>query len=113
VLPGRTVDARTFLRQLDRQRRDDYDRSEQRLAITKEVWFMASVAGHDLLIAYIEAADFQRATETFSASRNPFDLWFKDQLAQVTGLDLNGPPELDLPELPSAYDSRAAVPTPA
>ena len=35
VVNGKTADARTFLRQLDTTRRAEYDRSEQRIGITK------------------------------------------------------------------------------
>ena len=56
----------------------------------------------------MEAQKFAAALGQFSASRDPFDLWFKEQLANATGLDLNNPPEMQLPELVSHYDSSAA-----
>jgi hypothetical protein len=57
----------------------------------------------------MESGDFGRAFEEFVASRDPFVLWFKQELANVTGLDLNDPPELQLPELVSHYDAAACV----
>lgn len=106
VLPGRTADARAFMRELDTSRRDQFDTSERRIGITKELWYLASVPGGDQLVAYIESADFGRAIGLFSSSQEPFDVWFKDRMAEVTGVDLNNiPPDFAPPELLSHYDA--------
>ncbi len=106
ILPGMTEDARAFQRELDSSRKADYARSEQRIGITKEHWFLASVPSGDQLVAYMESADFARAIGEFGASRDGFDLWFKRRLAEVTGVDLgNLPPGMALPELVSSYEA--------
>lgn len=106
ILPGKTNDARAFQRELADERMGDYDRSERRLGISKEVWHLAALPGGDCLIAHLECADFQRAFTSFVASRDAFDLWFKRRLAEVTGVDLNAPPpDLVLPELLSQYQA--------
>ena len=56
VLAGRADAAREFLGRLDGDSRADYQRSEQRLGISKEVWFLASGPRDVSLVAYIEAA---------------------------------------------------------
>jgi hypothetical protein len=105
VLPGKTADARTFLKQLDDSRREDFDRSERRIGITKELWYLAKLPSGDHLIGYMEAADFSRALPSFVGSRDPFDMWFKEQMLGVTGLDLNNPPaDMQPPELLSHYE---------
>ena len=106
ILPGKTEDARAFQRELDTERKADYDRSERRIGITKEVWYVASLPSGDLLIAYMESEDFNRALQQFVASRDEFDEWFKQRLAAVTGVDMNNlPPDLQLPELVSRYEA--------
>lgn len=57
----------------------------------------------DLLVAYIESPNFVHALTTFAASREAFDLWFKQSLAGVTGVDLNTPPPGPLSEQLSSY----------
>jgi len=109
VLPGKSDAARSFMRELDTTRRTDYDRSERRIGITKEVWFLALSAAGDQLIGYMESADFGRALGMFSASRDEFDVWFKRQMQDVTGVDLEAPPAGPLPELLSTYEVRAAA----
>jgi hypothetical protein len=109
VLAGHGEAARAFIGELDRAHRSAYAESEQRIGIDKELWFISDLGGQELLVAYMESGDFGRALEQFSASREPFDMWFKEQLANVTGLDLNDPPEMQLPELISHYEAAAAL----
>ena len=109
IVNGKTADARTFLQQLDTTRHAEFDRSEQQIGITKELWYLATLQSGDHLIGYMEAADFKRALASFVASRDPFDLWFKEQMLAVTGLDLNNPPADMAPaELLSHYEATAA-----
>lgn len=106
ILANKTEDARAFQRELDTTRKGDYDRSERRIGISKEVWYIASVPGGDQLVAYMESDDFPRALQLFVDSRDEFDEWFKRRLAEVTGVDMNDlPPDLKLPELVSRYEA--------
>lgn len=105
VLPlnvDRIDTARQFLRSLDGDRRADYARSQARIGIDRETWFCAEGVA-PMLIAYVEAADFPAAVSAFAASAEPFDLWFKGELARCTGLDLNVPSPLALPEMLSHF----------
>ena len=104
ILPGKTADARAFMRDLDGPRKAEFDQSERRIGITKEFWYLASVPGGDQLVGYMEAANFGQAVAQLSASRDPFDLWFKQRMADVTGVDFNTiPPGFAPPELLSQY----------
>jgi hypothetical protein len=106
VLPGKTAEARVFMHQLDGSRRADFDASERRIGITKELWFLAQLPSGDHLIAYMEAASFDRALRAFVSSRDPFDMWFKAEMLAATGLDLNNPPaNMTPPELLSHYET--------
>ena len=106
VLPGKSGAARDFMRQLDTERKGEFDRSERRIGITKEVWFLAQGAGGDQLVGYMETKDFKNAIGMFSQSQDAFDLWFKRRFAEVTGVDFNNlPPDMKLPELLSSYQA--------
>ena len=105
ITPGKSEDARNFMRELEDERKADYDQSERRIGITKEVWYLARTPGGDQFVAYMETADFGKALSLFSASRDEFDMWFKRRLADSTGLDLNNPPSMQLPELLSSYSA--------
>ncbi len=73
ILPGKTEEARAFQRELDTERKADYDRSERRIGITREYWFIASVPGGDQLVAYMESQDFNQAFGQFVQSQDDFD----------------------------------------
>lgn len=109
ILDGKSDDARDFMRELEESRKSEYDDSEQRIGITKEVWFLAQGAGGDQLVAYMETDNFANALRLFSSSQDDFDLWFKRRLADSTGVDLNAPPEMSLPELLSSYSAGVPV----
>jgi len=55
------------------------------------------------ILAYMESPDFAQALSAFAQSKDEFDVWFKQQMAQVTGVDLNNPPPGPLSEQLSSY----------
>jgi hypothetical protein len=105
ILPGKTAAARDFWREVETERKAEYGRSERRIGITKEVWHLAQLPGGDHFVAYMESPDFNNALRLFSQSQDDFDVWFKRRLAEATGVDLNNPPEMQLPELLSSYQA--------
>ena len=105
VLSGKTETARSFLNALDGPRRGEYAESEQRIGIEKELWYISDLGEQQILVAYMEARDFGQALGMFSSSRDPFDMWFKSELAASTGLDLDDRPQMPLPELASHYEA--------
>jgi hypothetical protein len=109
VQPGCAEEAREFMHELEASRKGEYARSEQRIGITKEVWFLAAADGGEAMVAYMETEDFANALQLFSQSQDVFDVWFKRRLADATGVDLNHPPEMALPELLSSYSAEPAV----
>jgi hypothetical protein len=112
VLPvrqGHADDAREFMQELEASRKSDYARSEERIGITKEVWFLAGVSGGDALIGYMETGDFAKALGLFSQSQDDFDMWFKRRMADCTGIDLNDPPAMTLPDMLSSYSAATAL----
>ena len=58
ITDGKTDDARDFMRELEGKRKPDYDRSERRIGVTKEVWYLARTPAGDQFVAYVEAEDF-------------------------------------------------------
>ncbi len=105
VIPGKTAVARDFWHEVETERKAEYDHSERRIGITKEVWYLTQLPTGDHFVAYMESPDFNTALRLFSKSQDDFDVWFKRRLAETTGVDLNNPPEMRLPELLSSYQA--------
>ena len=108
VLPGKEDNVRAFYEEVE-ARKEAFDESEQRLGITKEVAWLAAVDGGSATVIYIESGNFEQAFSKFVQSQEAFDLWFKQRVFDVSGLDLNNPPDLALPEVLSVYTSKHAV----
>ena len=105
VLEDKTEEARAFFEELETQRKSDYAASEQRINISKESWYLQHSPHGDLLLAYTESPDFANALGMFSQSQEAFDQWFKQRIAEVTGVDLNDPPPGPLSEPLSSYEA--------
>jgi len=109
ALPGKTEALRDFYREIEGPRKADYAASEQRLGISKEIAWLAKGESGDLAVIYIESDDFEKAFAQFVQSQDDFDLWFKQHVLEISGLDLNNPPEIELPELLSLFDARSTA----
>jgi len=105
VLVGKTSEARDFFRDLDSARKAEYDRSERRIGIVRESWFLQHLESYDVVIGYIEARNVPDSLQQFALSRDPFDLWFKSRFLEITGVDLNNPPRGSLSEHLSHYEA--------
>lgn len=108
IVEGKSAAAHAFLQELESARKSDYADSEQRLGITKEVWAIQQTPMGELFVIFFQAPDIAGAVGTFVGSRDAFDLWFKDQVKDTTGVDLNVPPPGALSDILSVYEAESA-----
>lgn len=114
IKPGMSDAARTFAQECIGPRMADFDASEQRINIPVENWYLQHTPAGDLFAIHIEGPDLNASLGAFIASQDAFDLWFKQQLASFTGIDLNaGPPPADMmAETLAEYKAAVAVKQP-
>jgi len=105
IQPGKSDAARAFLRELEGGRRADYAASEIRLGITKEVWALQQSPMGELFVIFFQSPDIGGAVSQFVASQDEFDQWFKRQVKDTTGVDLNVPPPGPLSDILSVYEA--------
>jgi hypothetical protein len=104
ILPGRRELARALLGEIADERQADFTRAGRRLALTRVHWFLVDAAGVEQVVVYLEGSDVLASLDALVRSRDPFDRWFKSRLAEVTGIDLNDPPEgMRPPELLASF----------
>ena len=103
VLPGKAEALRKFGENVNTTRRREFEASERRLNIPKEAWFLQSTPQGDLVLIYFEHREPAKALGEFIASQDRFDRWFKDQVKEITGVDLNQPPGGPPPEQIISY----------
>jgi hypothetical protein len=106
---GKSAAARSFLQELENARKSDYAASERRLGITKEVWAIQNTPMGELFVVFFQAPDIAGAVGQFVGSRDAFDLWFKEQVKDATGVDLNVPPPGALSDILSVYEAGSPV----
>ena len=90
LLPGKTDQDRSDMRSCTPggERHAAYAASRARHGITREaVWIQPTPAG-DLAVVYIEADDLQAAFAGLGSSQDPFDVWFREQVRDVHGINL-------------------------
>lgn len=95
ILPGKTEAARVFAGLLQNERREELDRAQT--TVTKESWFLQETPMGDFLIVYYVSPDPERVHAALAVSQEPFDVWFRAQVLDITGIDISTP----LPNLPS------------
>ena len=85
ILPGKTEQARDFLRALEGERREELAACAERLGVTKEVWAIQSGPRDGVLICYFAAGDVEQVGAAFPAADEGFDAWFDAQLTEIAG----------------------------
>ena len=103
ILPGKTGAARAFLEELERDRGQQFDVSERRLGNTRELWAIQQTPQGDLYVVYAEASNMASAFQQFAVSQDPFDVWFKREIVDTTGMDVNTPPPGPMSEILSDH----------
>ncbi|HEV7768904.1 MAG TPA: hypothetical protein VGQ76_28175 [Thermoanaerobaculia bacterium] len=79
------------LRARPEETRDFYDRHQ-----AEEAWFVQNTEEGPIVIAVLATDDPVRAAKTYAESTTPFDVWFKQRVIELSGVDPNrtplGPP---------------------
>jgi DMSO/TMAO reductase YedYZ molybdopterin-dependent catalytic subunit len=99
ILPGKTAAARAFLQELGGPRKQELAACGQSVGLTKETWAIQQTPQGDLFVAYMAGKDLAQAFAQFAASQTAFDRWFKQQVQETTGADLNTPPSGPISEI--------------
>ena len=99
ILPGKTEAARAFLQEAGGPRLHELTECGRGMGIPKEMWAIQQTPQGDLLIAYVAGENLAQAFEQFAASQDEFDRWFKQQVQETTGADMNTPPTGPMSEI--------------
>jgi hypothetical protein len=89
--PGQESSLKQLGDDLRGSRQAAFDESERRLGISKESWFLQKTDAGNLVLVTFEAENPGQALAQFGRSRDSFDLWFKERVKEITGVDMNGP----------------------
>lgn len=91
VLPDKLEAWKEFHNQLDGLRRWEFEDQQRRLGLVRHrVWLQDTPTG-PVALAVQEGEDPERARALLAASEHPFDVWFKEQVLDLHGIDLSKP----------------------
>ena len=98
VLPGKEDEPRKFAEET-LGRREELEASQQRFGVTKEEWSLQQTPMGWITIVRFETPDVASAFEDLAQSEEPFDIWFRQRVLEISGVDLGAPMEGPPPEI--------------
>jgi hypothetical protein len=90
ILAGKVEAWRRFCQELSGSRQKPYEASRQRLGITREQLALVDTAFGATAVTTLEAPDVAQALGQIIASNLPFDVWYRERLQEVHGVNLAG-----------------------
>lgn len=97
LLPGKTAAWQRMVEEVKGPRRAAHQDFSRRLGV-QEDWFFQPTPAGDLKIIYLESDDLGAAISGLASSTAPHDVWFKQSLLDVDGIDWSKPLPGPLPE---------------
>ena len=90
ILDGKVEAWRRFCQELCGFRRKPYEASRQRMGITRERLALVETAFGSTAVTTLEAPDVAQALGQIIASQIPFDVWYRERLQKLHGVNLAG-----------------------
>jgi hypothetical protein len=90
ILSGKVEAWRRFCQELSGSRRQPYEASRQRMGITRERLALVETAFGSMAVTTLEAPDVDRALGQIIASDLTFDVWYRERLQKLHGINLAG-----------------------
>ena len=90
ILDGKVEAWRRFCQELCGFRRIPYEASRERLGITRERLALVETSFGATAVTTLEAPDVAQALGQIITSEIPFDIWYRDKLQELHGVNLAG-----------------------
>lgn len=90
ILAGKVEAWRRFCQEISGSRRKQYEISRQQLGITRERMALKETPYGATSITMLEAPNIAQALGNLITSTRSFDIWYRQRLHELHGVDLNG-----------------------
>ena len=94
LLPGKREALEQFVAEL--QKRNEEHR-KLHATVEHESWFLQPTPKGDVVIVYLVSPDSTEVFAELAVSRQPFAIWFREQVLELSGLDFTILPPFSLP----------------
>lgn len=98
IISGKEQGSRDFAAACMGQRRKEFEAHLARHGVTRETWALQETPIGSFLLVWVDAPDIEKAFTRLATSGEEFTIWFRDQVKDVTGVDLGAPPESPPPD---------------
>ena len=98
VLPGKEGVFRAFAGEVAGPRRADFTASQARSSVTRETWSLVTTPDGSVVNVWFEG-DVEAAFTNLATDDDEFTVWFRQQVLDVTGIDMAAPDDSPPPEL--------------
>ncbi len=92
ILPGKVDAARAFAKAVAGDRKADFSAMQKHSGTTRETWSLQETPGGAFMLVWFEG-DVERAFTELATAADAFTVWFRQQIKDVTGLDMAEPAE--------------------
>ncbi|HUK51013.1 MAG TPA: DUF6176 family protein [Terriglobales bacterium] len=93
VLAGKEGAAKQFAEACMGTRRKECIEYLNRVGISSETWHLQKTPMGSFVVVHFESEDPVKSFKVLAESTHPFDVWFRQQAMQVSGVDLSKPME--------------------
>ncbi len=90
ITEGKEDAARAFAAETIGARKADFDALQARSNITRETWAMQETPMGSFMLVWFEG-DVEKAFGDLASDNSEFATWFREQVKDVTGVDLSAP----------------------
>jgi len=90
IVAGKVETWRRFCQEMSGSRLQMYEASRRRLGITREQLVLVETAFGSAAVTTLEAPDVAQALGQIIASGLPFDVWYRERLQELHGINLAG-----------------------
>jgi hypothetical protein len=99
LLAGKVEAWRRFCQELAGSRRQSYETSRLRLGITRERLALVETAFGATVVTTLEGPEMALVFGQIIRSELPFDIWYREQLLDLHGINLSGYEQCEQPGL--------------
>lgn len=98
VLPGKEDAARAFAKEVAGPRREAFTATQARSSVTRETWSLLTTPMGSFMNVWFEG-DVEGAFTDLATADDEHTVWSRQQILDVTGLDMSAPDDSPPPEL--------------
>jgi hypothetical protein len=103
LLSGKEEKLKEFGKLLNGSKLREFEKSQQRMGVQKEAWFHQKTPQGDLVLIYFESSNPVDSLMKLVQSKDSFDMWFKAETKELTGVDASDSSDAPPPQLVMSY----------